>query len=78
VRVLRGEVGVDVVGDGRKRRKHDVVDVLSIHSAIFRRLMREAKKHANGDCYRIQTWALEEARRRLEVEGILKEPEDKP
>jgi len=26
----------------------------------------------------IQTWALEEARRRLEVEGILKEPEDKP
>jgi len=25
----------------------------------------------------IQTWALEEARRRLEVEGILKEPEDK-
>lgn len=26
---------------------------------------------------RIQTWALEEARRRLEVEGILKEPEDK-
>jgi hypothetical protein len=27
--------------------------------------------------YRIQTWALEEARRRLEAEGILKEPEDK-
>jgi len=27
---------------------------------------------------RIQTWALEEARRRLEVEGILKEPESKP
>lgn len=27
---------------------------------------------------RIQTWALEEARRRLEAEGILKEPEDKP
>jgi hypothetical protein len=26
---------------------------------------------------RIQTWALEEARRRLEVEGILKEPESK-
>ncbi|CAL3968915.1 unnamed protein product [Diplocarpon coronariae] len=26
----------------------------------------------------IQTWALEEARRRLEAEGILKEPEDKP
>jgi hypothetical protein len=26
---------------------------------------------------RIQTWALEEARRRLEAEGILKEPEDK-
>ncbi|TGO38860.1 hypothetical protein BHYA_0066g00490 [Botrytis hyacinthi] len=25
----------------------------------------------------IQTWALEEARRRLEAEGILKEPEDK-
>ncbi|TVY16487.1 hypothetical protein LARI1_G004710 [Lachnellula arida] len=25
----------------------------------------------------IQTWALEEARRRLEVEGILAEPEDK-
>jgi hypothetical protein len=33
---------------------------------------------ANNDCRRIQTWALEEARRRLEVEGILKEPEDKP
>ena len=28
--------------------------------------------------HRIQTWALEEARRRLEAEGILKEPEDKP
>jgi len=28
--------------------------------------------------HRIQTWALEEARRRLEVEGILKEPESKP
>jgi hypothetical protein len=27
--------------------------------------------------FRIQTWALEEARRRLEAEGILKEPEDK-
>lgn len=27
--------------------------------------------------YRIQTWALEEARRRLEAEGILKEPESK-
>jgi hypothetical protein len=27
---------------------------------------------------RIQTWALEEARRRLEAEGILAEPEDKP
>jgi len=26
----------------------------------------------------IQTWALEEARRRLEAEGILAEPEDKP
>lgn len=26
---------------------------------------------------RIQTWALEEARRRLEAEGILKEPENK-
>lgn len=26
---------------------------------------------------RIQTWALEEARRRLEAEGILKEPETK-
>lgn len=26
---------------------------------------------------RIQTWALEEARRRLEVEGILKEPDTK-
>lgn len=29
------------------------------------------------DLYRIQTWALEEARRRLEAEGILKEPESK-
>ncbi len=27
--------------------------------------------------YRIQTWALEEARRRLEAEGILKEPDSK-
>jgi len=25
--------------------------------------------------YSIQTWALEEARRRLEVEGILEDPE---
>lgn len=25
--------------------------------------------------YRIQTWALEEARRRLEVEGILEDPD---
>jgi hypothetical protein len=36
-----------------------------------------AMKKANGAKNRIQTWALEEARRRLEVEGILKEPEDK-
>ncbi|KAG0649901.1 hypothetical protein D0Z07_3503 [Hyphodiscus hymeniophilus] len=35
------------------------------------------KKHADGSRCSIQTWALEEARRRLEVEGILKEPEDK-
>jgi len=27
--------------------------------------------------YRIQTWALEEARRRLEAEGILPDPEKK-
>lgn len=27
--------------------------------------------------YRIQTWALEEARRRLEAEGILKDPQNK-
>jgi hypothetical protein len=27
--------------------------------------------------YSIQTWALEEARRRLEVEGILEDPEKK-
>jgi hypothetical protein len=27
--------------------------------------------------YRIQTWALEEARRRLEAEGILEDPEKK-
>lgn len=27
-------------------------------------------------CYRIQTWALEEARRRLEKEGILEDPDD--
>jgi hypothetical protein len=33
---------------------------------------------ANMTKYRIQTWALEEARRRLEVEGILAEPKDKP
>ena len=26
--------------------------------------------------YRIQTWALEEARRRLEAEGILPDPDD--
>jgi hypothetical protein len=26
---------------------------------------------------RIQTWALEEARRRLEIEGILEDPEKK-
>ncbi|KAF2767965.1 hypothetical protein EJ03DRAFT_328697 [Teratosphaeria nubilosa] len=34
-----------------------------------------------GYCYKpdtsIQTWALEEARRRLEVEGILEDPEKK-
>jgi ESSS subunit of NADH:ubiquinone oxidoreductase (complex I) len=27
--------------------------------------------------YRIQTWALEEARRRLEIEGLLEDPEKK-
>lgn len=33
---------------------------------------------ANGVLiYRIQTWALEEARRRLEAEGILEDPENK-
>lgn len=26
--------------------------------------------------FRIQTWALEEARRRLEIEGILPDPDD--
>jgi hypothetical protein len=31
----------------------------------------------NFVCYRIQTWALEEARRRLEAEGILPDPEKK-
>lgn len=30
-----------------------------------------------GPSRRIQTWALEEARRRLEVEGILEDPEKK-
>jgi len=29
-----------------------------------------------SDC-RIQTWALEEARRRLEAEGILEDPQNK-
>jgi hypothetical protein len=28
---------------------------------------------ADWECYRIQTWALEEARRRLEAEGILED-----
>lgn len=28
-------------------------------------------------CRRIQTWALEEARRRLEAEGILEDPDKK-
>lgn len=28
-------------------------------------------------CSRIQTWALEEARRRLEAEGILEDPDKK-
>lgn len=32
---------------------------------------------ANGGQNRIQTWALEEARRRLEAEGILEDPEKK-
>jgi hypothetical protein len=31
--------------------------------------------YANLYKYRIQTWALEEARRRLEAEGILEDPE---
>ena len=34
--------------------------------------------NANRHVYRIETWALEEARRRLEKEGILPEPEDEP
>ncbi len=29
------------------------------------------------DMYSIQTWALEEARRRLEAEGILEDPDKK-
>ena len=31
---------------------------------------------ADYSAYRIQTWALEEARRRLEAEGILPDPDD--
>ncbi|TQS35388.1 hypothetical protein Golomagni_04192 [Golovinomyces magnicellulatus] len=38
----------------------------------------EEPKRANGNVKYKATWALEEARRRLEIEGILKEPEDKP
>ena len=35
----------------------------------------EIKREANTS-YRIQTWALEEARRRLEKEGILEDPDE--
>lgn len=47
--------------------------------------MRQKNDYRIGICtgeanfcviYRIQTWALEEARRRLEAEGILEEPDD--
>lgn len=40
--------------------------------------MEFAGQLANNNLdYRIQTWALEEARRRLEAEGILEDPQNK-
>lgn len=37
-------------------------------------LVVDDANHSNS----IQTWALEEARRRLEAEGILPDPDSKP
>lgn len=37
---------------------------------------RHQLRNADG-CRSIQTWALEEARRRLEAEGILEDPDNK-
>jgi hypothetical protein len=37
----------------------------------------ELRNHLTDIFHRIQTWALEEARRRLEAEGILEDPQRK-
>ena len=40
-------------------------------------LHKDGYQAERDSCDSIQTWALEEARRRLEVEGILEDPEPK-
>lgn len=44
--------------------------------SIARYLVKLDEDSADGACS-IQTWALEEARRRLEAEGILEDPDKK-
>lgn len=70
-----GEIGNSGKEDGRAVARNEP-------ESFGRRTSTETALHTYNESLltptnRIQTWALEEARRRLEVEGILKEPEDK-
>ncbi|RKF80203.1 hypothetical protein GcC1_039033 [Golovinomyces cichoracearum] len=64
------------VKPGERRKKEDWEDIWVY--GFFGSLAFGVVGYAFKPDTSIQTWALEEARRRLEIEGILKEPEDKP
>ncbi|CCU81599.1 hypothetical protein BGHDH14_bgh04433 [Blumeria hordei DH14] len=63
------------VKPGEKRKKEDWEDIWVY--GFFGSLAFGVIGYAFQPDTSIQTWALEEARRRLEAEGILKEAEDK-
>lgn len=64
----------------RVQARHKVRTNTLLHGQLL--LLRGAVKghgaYAGLTSCSIQTWALEEARRRLEAEGILQDPDTKP
>ncbi|KAI6250243.1 hypothetical protein HI914_02148 [Erysiphe necator] len=62
------------VKPGEKRKKEDWEDIWVY--GFFGSLAFGVVGYAFKPDTSIQTWALEEARRRLEIEGILEEPQD--